>query len=1073
MNKTPIVLLVLVLSIVFNQLKAQTLPNTITIQVPRGDDGGLVTMELEKYDVRDPNHCKLYVDEQSYNSAAAPEGADPANFNEITLNQSNYPVRTYRGIVLEEPNSQVVAVVWPGNNTMSAFVNEGIRYLWGINDLPITLDLNNGNASFTVSESQAYNYSSIDSKSQDWVPTFGNAPYPTPSSGSGPVVNGDSPYGWSLIPSSGFKKLQIAYDVEPEWFNDSGKANGSLKKMFAILEFATNALDLQFARDLGMQFRLTGIVLREDTDLHSSGGDVKTTWKSQGLADNPGASNIKPLSIPVQQIVYTQVGEGNPNAFQSRTPLDGGNYTKVPVRLDENSGLQHEVSHNWGGAHFVYPRDIMSGGGSWFGPTTNQRHIYIRDDNGISGNLPIASNAAYGWNVHPYATPDLANTNIGQPVTIDILKNDFDSNGDPVRISTFDATSQHGGSVEMDNGTLVYTPAPGFKGRDSFNYIISDGTLFNTSWVQVDVNNGGLLLRYDFETGGSNLTDVSGSNFNATSENFVGSTTTGIAGNAWSFPQLPDANSDTDDSRAFASFGDVVDPFGKGHTASIWFNADNYTINNSKNCHIVSNSSTAINKLISGYNIFIDGSTNKITFQISEQLTENSSAYDGTVVEIIGPTIQSNTWYHIALVVDRETNKMIAYVNANAVGNATLNNGGMIKGKPEGDRYTSGALGICTYKPKKYSPFVGKMDEFRIYGRALTPDEIQELNTDPGGLLNNPIAAPNSLSALAGDTSITLDWSDNFEINFDTYNLYRSTTSNTGHVLIASNLTESTYIDNAVTVGTTYYYVVRSLDTENNETENSNEAFATPGSTIVYPSDDIYVRSMAPDTNYAERTYLRVRGATDNLVESYLKFDVTGINGSIDECKLKLYAKDDIDNVTVHLGSDNSWLESTMIWNNKPLYGTADSTLNDLSANHWYEFDVTNLVQSNNTYTFVLTSTSTISQLDFGSKEDVNAPPHLQITSLGTLSTTNFEENLFNVYPTLTDGEITISNATSGTVSLKSIKIYNLLNQELYEKTNLSIPNTTLDVSKLSQGMYVLKGYDGNKEILSVKFVKK
>ena len=93
---------------------AQTLPNHITIQVPRPDGQGLVTMELDKYNVRDKNHCKFYLDQQSYTQAADPAGADPSNFREFTLDETSFPVRTYRGYVPEEPNSQVIAVIWPG-----------------------------------------------------------------------------------------------------------------------------------------------------------------------------------------------------------------------------------------------------------------------------------------------------------------------------------------------------------------------------------------------------------------------------------------------------------------------------------------------------------------------------------------------------------------------------------------------------------------------------------------------------------------------------------------------------------------------------------------------------------------------------------------------------------------------------------------------------------------------------------------------------------------------------------------------------------------------------------------------
>ena len=67
--------------------QAQLLPDNIAISVHRGDDNGFVTMVLSKYSIRDPDHCKYYVDNQSYtsNESTSNKSADPDNFNEITF----------------------------------------------------------------------------------------------------------------------------------------------------------------------------------------------------------------------------------------------------------------------------------------------------------------------------------------------------------------------------------------------------------------------------------------------------------------------------------------------------------------------------------------------------------------------------------------------------------------------------------------------------------------------------------------------------------------------------------------------------------------------------------------------------------------------------------------------------------------------------------------------------------------------------------------------------------------------------------------------------------------------------
>lgn len=90
-------------------------------------------------------------------------------------------------------------------------------------------------------------------------------------------------------------------------------------------------------------------------------------------------------------------------------------------------------------------------------------------------------------------------------------------------------------------------------------------------------------------------------------------------------------------------------------------------------------------------------------------------------------------------------------------------------------------------------------------------------------------AAPEGLSALAGDGVVTLDWDDNEEPDLAGYNLYRSAMTGTGYVkLNAALLTASDYTDQDVTNETAYFYVVIAVDTASNESGYSDEATAVP-----------------------------------------------------------------------------------------------------------------------------------------------------------------------------------------------------------------------------------------------------
>jgi pectate lyase len=91
-----------------------------------------------------------------------------------------------------------------------------------------------------------------------------------------------------------------------------------------------------------------------------------------------------------------------------------------------------------------------------------------------------------------------------------------------------------------------------------------------------------------------------------------------------------------------------------------------------------------------------------------------------------------------------------------------------------------------------------------------------------------PPEAPTGLTAITGEVNVPLDWNDNNEPDLAGYNVYRSTTSGSGYAkLNDSNLvSDSNYIDDIATHDTTYYYVVTAVDTNSNESNDSNEVFS-------------------------------------------------------------------------------------------------------------------------------------------------------------------------------------------------------------------------------------------------------
>lgn len=83
--------------------------------------------------------------------------------------------------------------------------------------------------------------------------------------------------------------------------------------------------------------------------------------------------------------------------------------------------------------------------------------------------------------------PDAAITLRSQPVAIDVLAND--PRVTPATLLRVQRPPAHGSAVVSERG-LVYTPAAGFAGRDTFTYTVKTGRSFGLTTVTIDVVDG-------------------------------------------------------------------------------------------------------------------------------------------------------------------------------------------------------------------------------------------------------------------------------------------------------------------------------------------------------------------------------------------------------------------------------------------------------------------------------------------------------------------------------------------------------------------------------------------------------
>jgi hypothetical protein len=90
-----------------------------------------------------------------------------------------------------------------------------------------------------------------------------------------------------------------------------------------------------------------------------------------------------------------------------------------------------------------------------------------------------STEVGFDWTVNdvnrnPVAADDTASTELDTPVTVDVLANDSDADGDALSVASVGAPLNGTAEVNAD-GTITYTPSTGFTGEDNFVYTIEDG----------------------------------------------------------------------------------------------------------------------------------------------------------------------------------------------------------------------------------------------------------------------------------------------------------------------------------------------------------------------------------------------------------------------------------------------------------------------------------------------------------------------------------------------------------------------------------------------------------------------
>lgn len=330
--------------------------------------------------------------------------------------------------------------------------------------------------------------------------------------------------------------------------NDIG---GNLETAVAQNEQRVNDADYIYARDVGIAWEVNTVVIRQD---ESEIDFNKISAVYPGRQDN-----LHVISPGIVGKAHTWGG----GTFKSggMAPLSAAGLHRAAA------GLAHEAGHKFRGRHNADEGgDCMGGGSDFVGSVNGQYMLQYCKEEGSEKGFP---GVIYSGVLPPFCMDDVANTTKDTPVTIDVLDNDYDGNGDQVFLHAVVAKIDKGGKAQLsqDKKTVVYTPPPGFVGLDRFTYTAVDatGAANQTGRVKVDVRAPGLAYYFPMDAmeGGKPL-GLGPNNNKLTGKVWALNLSSykGVVGNALYNDKLGE--------RGFMTFPDVSPPGRCSVSVSLW-----------------------------------------------------------------------------------------------------------------------------------------------------------------------------------------------------------------------------------------------------------------------------------------------------------------------------------------------------------------------------------------------------------------------------------------------------------------------------------------------------------------------
>jgi len=139
---------------------------------------------------------------------------------------------------------------------------------------------------------------------------------------------------------------------------------------------------------------------------------------------------------------------------------------------------------------------------------------------------------------------------------------------------------------------------------------------------------------------------------------------------------------------------------------------------------------------------------------------------------------------------------------------------------------------------------------------------------------------------------------------------------------------------------------------------NTPTATSSGGQTFTFtPIADAYVDSSQPASNFGTGTTIRVDGSP--IVNSYIKFSVSGLSGTVTKVSLMIFANSSGSlGIKANSVADTSWGETSLTYNTAPSLGSVLASSAAFTSGTWVTLDVTGYITADGTYSFGITDPS-------------------------------------------------------------------------------------------------------------------